>query len=100
MRVVPFLKWVGGKTSIIDTVLDAFPDDIIEYHEPFLGGGSVLIALLQSNKLSKHAKMYCYDINEALIHCYLNIQNNIEELVSKLHALDKQYSSIKELKTD
>jgi DNA adenine methylase len=99
MRVVPFLKWVGGKTSIIDTLLDTFPDDIIEYHEPFLGGGSVLIALLQSNKLSKNAKVYCYDINEALIYCYLNIQNKLEELVSKLRVLDKQYSSIRELKT-
>jgi len=34
--VKPFLKWVGGKTQIIDDVLSLFPQTINNYHEPFL----------------------------------------------------------------
>ena len=42
----PFLKWVGGKTQILDEVLARFPRTMRDYHEPFVGGGSVLLAFL------------------------------------------------------
>jgi len=37
---------LAGKTQIIDKVLSYFPNEINNYHELFLGGGSILLALL------------------------------------------------------
>lgn len=42
----PILKWIGGKTQIVDKIFESFPSEIESYHEIFLGGGSVLLNLL------------------------------------------------------
>ena len=72
----PIIKWIGGKTQIIDTVIENFPNEINNYHELFLGGGSVLIAVLQNvqkNKIKINGTINAYDINETLINMYKNI---------------------------
>jgi DNA adenine methylase len=40
----PPIKWAGGKTQILDKIV--FPDTVLNYYEPFLGGGSVLLHFL------------------------------------------------------
>ena len=42
----PFLKWVGGKTQIINNIISKIPNKMNNYHELFLGGGSVLFSVL------------------------------------------------------
>ena len=79
----PFLKWVGGKTQIMDKIISKFPKEINNYHEPFLGGGSVLFALLshmRQNKIQVNGKIYAYDVNPILINVYKHIQENPEQL--------------------
>ena len=44
----PIIKWIGGKNQIKDKILSNFPDEINNYHEIFVGGGSILISLLHS----------------------------------------------------
>ena len=46
----PIIKWVGGKTQILDKVLESFPREIENYHELFVGGGSVLFGILESRR--------------------------------------------------
>ena len=93
----PFLKWVGGKTQIIDTIISKIPKEINNYHELFLGGGSVLFAVLSlqnENKIIIKNKIYAYDINNDLINVYKNIQNNKEELYKIIDSYIKEYDSL------
>ena len=79
MQPKPIIKWVGGKTQIIDKLLSYFPEVMNNYHEPFLGGGSVLFALLsyvKDGRITLHGNIYAYDINEPLIYMYKNIQSD------------------------
>jgi len=49
----PFLKWVGGKTQIMNDIISKIPTEITNYHELFLGGGSVLLTVLSLQKQKK-----------------------------------------------
>lgn len=96
--VKPFIKWVGGKTQIINDVLKLFPKQINNYHEPFLGGGSVLLALLsqlQSRKITITGKIYASDLNSNLIGLYKNIQSNPEALITKVQDIQKIFAAAK-----
>jgi DNA adenine methylase len=91
----PIIKWVGGKTQIIEKVISEFPIEIDNYHEIFLGGGSVLFALLayvKSGVVKIKNKIYAYDLNETLINMYKNIQSNYNELFDTLQIIIKEYN--------
>ena len=93
--VKPFLKWVGGKTQIIDTVIQLFPKDMVNYHEPFLGGGSVLLALLterQKGTIKVSGTIYASDLNSNLIGLYKNIQSDPEALISEVNTLTESFA--------
>lgn len=93
----PFLKWVGGKTQIIKEIISKIPKEMNNYHEFFLGGGTVLLAILslqKQNKISIKNKIYAYDINESLIRLYKDIQNHKEEFFELVHFLRKEYDGI------
>jgi len=92
----PFLKWVGGKTKLLDVLFKHFPREIDTYYEPFLGGGSVLIALLQSGIIVKRIKVN--DLNKDLIDVYLCIRDNPYELMNKLDTIIKTYESVGAIK--
>tara|TARA_B100001059_G_scaffold130941_1_gene131035 strand:- start:1175 stop:2074 length:900 start_codon:yes stop_codon:yes gene_type:complete len=93
----PFLKWVGGKTQIIQKIILKIPNEMNNYHELFLGGGSVLFAILslkQQNKIKIKKKMYAYDVNEKLINVYKHIQNNKDELFEFIEKYITEYGSL------
>jgi len=95
----PLIKWIGGKTQIIDLVIKKFPREINNYHEPFLGGGSVLFALLDNIKNNKikikeNGSINAYDFNETLINIYKNIKSNFDGLYDEIKKYIDIYNSI------
>jgi DNA adenine methylase len=92
----PILKWVGGKTQILDKLIVEFPTEINNYREIFLGGGSVLLTLLSYVKngvIKIHGNIYAYDLNEPLIYIYKNIQTNHTELYNEIQYLITEFNS-------
>jgi DNA adenine methylase len=93
----PFIKWVGGKTQIINDIISRFPTEMNNYHELFLGGGSVLLALLsyqRQGKIKVREAIYAYDINNKLINLFKNVQNNHEQLYGYIKEYVGEYDSI------
>ena len=93
----PFLKWVGGKTQIINNIISKVPKVMNNYHEIFVGGGSVLLAILslqKYNQIKIKNKIYAYDINKDLINVYKNIQTNKNELFEYINLYINEYNSI------
>jgi DNA adenine methylase len=91
----PMIKWVGGKTQILECIMERFPRKMVNYHEPFLGGGSVLLGLLTEVKrgsIELSGEVYAYDANEALIYVYKNIQTKYIELYNDLQVLIGEYN--------
>jgi len=92
--VKPFLKWIGGKTQIIDKLMKYYPEKMYNYHDIFLGGGSTLFALLsyvKNEKIIVMNKIYAYDINSDLINVYKNIQKKPYELYEKIEEITNEY---------
>ena len=91
----PILKWVGGKTQIIDKLIGDFPVEINNYREAFLGGGSVLLTLLsyvKSGMIKIRGNIYAYDLNKQLIQVYRHIQTKKDELFKHIEKLKNDYS--------
>jgi DNA adenine methylase len=90
----PILKWIGGKTQIISNLISKFPKSMESYHEIFLGGSSVLLALLtgiKNKEIVVSKSINAYDYNETLIHMYKNIQNKPNELYNEISKLIEDY---------
>lgn len=84
----PFLKWVGGKSRLIQQYIPYFPKSYKNYYEPFLGGGAIFFYLQPSAAILT-------DINAELINTYCCVRDHVEELISLLkeHKIrhDKDY---------
>lgn len=94
--IKPFMKWVGGKTQIIHDVIALFPKEMNNYHEPFLGGGSVLLALLSHKKhgtIKITGKIYASDVNSNLISLYQHVQSNPDGLIAEVKTLADEFAT-------
>lgn len=75
--VKPFLKWAGGKTSLLPTLAKFVPEHFENYFEPFVGGGALFFAL-------KPERGILSDANGELINCYEAVRDFPHELIEAL----------------
>lgn len=95
-KVRPFVKWAGGKGSLIPQITKYYPEDlktgvIDKYVEPFVGGGAVLIDILQKYDVKE---AYAYDTNKDLINAYNVIKTDVNSLINKLKKYEDEYISL------
>ncbi len=81
VRARPFVKWAGGKRSLVPDLLKHLPDTIEEYWEPFVGGGALFYAI--ENRITR---AHLSDANPELMIAYKMIQQHCDQLVEKLKA--------------
>lgn len=90
----PFVKWVGGKSQLIDDIQKSLPADLRNKHdliyvEPFVGGGAVLFWILQ--EYPNITKAVINDINAELICTYRVIRDDVESLITELSSIQSEY---------
>lgn len=87
----PFVKWVGGKSQLLDVLLPHVPPSFNTFYEPFVGGGAFLFALLPERAVIS-------DINTELINAYLVVRDSVEDLIQGLQHHRNESSYFYELR--
>ncbi len=93
-KAKPFIKWVGGKTQLIEQINSLLPQDFcrwekVKYIEPFVGGGAMLFFMLQHFENIHSAVIN--DINPDLMRCYLTVRDHAGDLIRSLEELESSY---------
>jgi len=79
----PFVKWAGGKTQLLDALVERAPRDIDTYYETFLGGGAMFFRLLSDPDLAPK-RAVLNDVNRDLVTVYEVVRDEVERLVDRL----------------
>lgn len=92
----PFLRWTGSKSWLVRDGLKSYmPEYFNNYHECFLGGGSVFFSIKPEN-LS-----FLSDSNQELIETYIQVRDNIDlllETLKKFKNTEEDYYKIRATK--
>lgn len=96
-KAKPFIKWVGGKSQLIEQLEALLPADFgnwndATYIEPFVGGGAMLFYMLQRYSNIRHAIIN--DVNSDLTACYQTVKDYPEQLIESLQDIEKAYLAL------
>ncbi len=77
----PFLKWAGGKTQIVDALLQHKPPRFCAYHEPFVGSAALFFRLYREGCVRRATLS---DRNAELIDTYCAVRDVVHEVIQLL----------------
>lgn len=81
MTAKPFIKWVGGKTQLLNEILSCLPEKISTYYEPFIGGGALFFRLANEGRFERAV---INDWNFELVTVYQVIQDFPGDMMGQL----------------
>jgi len=84
----PFVKWAGGKSSLVRELIHHVPSHFANYYEPFLGGGAFFFAVYSRNRIFR---AILSDVNAELISAYEVIRDRPDDLIQLLSKLQDGY---------
>jgi DNA adenine methylase len=87
----PFLKWAGGKSSVLSSLHSYLPKKFSNFHEPMIGGGAFFINLKQNKSCKRN--FFISDYNEDLVNTYDVVNRHVKELIQQLKKIEKTYLS-------
>ncbi len=97
IELKPFVKWVGGKSQLIDELEKMLPADgekvLTKYVEPMVGGGALLFNILSKYNFEQ---IYVSDVNRELINAYQVIKSDVDTLINKLREMQTLFLSMDE----
>ena len=90
------LRYPGGKSKALDKILPHIPLNIGEYREPFVGGGSVFLAVKQlfGNRIKRY---WINDLNFDLYCFWLYAKTEIESIADEVDRIKQKYTDGREL---
>ena len=84
----PFVKWVGGKSQLVEQIEKMLPTDgerlLTKYAEPMVGGGALFFSILSKYDFEE---LYIGDINAELINAYRAVKTDVDNLIAKLNEM-------------
>lgn len=90
------LRYPGGKSRAIKQIMEYIPATMQEYREPFIGGGSVFLAI-KSLFRQRIERYWINDLNHDLYCFWKYTRDNIGELVGEIEAFKTGYKDGREL---
>lgn len=79
------IKWTGSKRKQAEEIIRRFPSSIATYHEPFVGGGSVLYRLLESDISVERYR--CSDTCKPLIELWRLVKDDPRRIIDEYESL-------------
>lgn len=76
-----FLKWAGGKSQLVPTILSLMPEKSSgRFFEPFVGSGVMALNV-------PHESIVIADVNQGLMACWLGLKREREGFIERTKAL-------------
>ena len=99
VTISPLIKWAGGKkrlAAIIEKESQKQFDfsTIDTYVEPFAGGASVFLYLATKYNFKRKVLL---DVNPALINLYVQVRDNVTELMQGLEEVQQDYNRLSDV---
>jgi DNA adenine methylase len=90
------LRYPGGKSKALDKILSHIPLNIGEFREPFVGGGSVFLAIKQlfGNQIKQY---WINDLNFDLYCFWFYAKTEIEFITGEVDKIKQKYTDGREL---